>query len=252
MHPHDPPVASRLRKVTVSVVSHGHAAMVQALLVALAGRHEGLISHVVLTHNVSETALAAPPGGWPFRVSELFNESPLGFGANHNRAFGRCDTAFYCVLNPDVGLPEGPLWAPLLETAAQPGVGCAYPGLLNADGTPQENEREAVTPAALLRRHLLRLPQHRVDWVSAAFWLVPRDAYARLGGFDERYFMYCEDTDFCLRLRLAGLSLARAPVQAVHAAGHASRKPGRHLAWHLRSLLRLWCSPVLRAYLHSR
>jgi len=63
-----------------------------------------------------------------------------------------------------------------------------------------------------------------------------------MGGFDERYFMYCEDVDLCLRLRLAGLRLVRAPVSVVHAGRGASRRSAVHLAWHVRSLLRLWCS----------
>lgn len=240
------------RELTISLVSHGHAALVQGLLEVLCERHEGLVDHVVLTHNVAEHALAAPAAGWPFRVTELSNARPRGFGANHNQAFGHCDTVYFCVLNPDVALLDGPLWAPLLAAAGVPGTGCVYPRLYNPDTSPQDNEREAVTPAALLRRHLLRgerRPGRRVDWVSAAFWVVPRGVYQALGGFDERYFMYCEDTDFCLRLQLAGWSLRRAEAGAVHAASRASRRLGPHLAWHLRSLLRLWAGPVLRNYL---
>lgn len=243
------PAASQ-RELTVSIVSHGHGALVQALVRSLGERAEGRLSHVLVTHNLPEPALIAPPGGWPFRLTELYNETPQGFGANHNQAFRRCDTSFFCVLNPDLELTGAPLWAPLLDALTEPGVGCAYPRLYNPDGTPQDSEREAVTPAALLRRHLLGRQQRRVDWVSAAFWVVPTRVFRQLGGFDERYYMYCEDTDFCLRLRLAGFSLRRADSSTVvHAAGRASRKPGRHLAWHLRSLVRLWSSPVLRNYL---
>jgi N-acetylglucosaminyl-diphospho-decaprenol L-rhamnosyltransferase len=50
-------------------------------------------------------------------------------------------------------------------------------------------------------------------------------------------------------LRLAGLALRRADVPVVHHAVRGSRRPGRHLAWHVRSLVRLWASPVLRQYM---
>lgn len=192
--------------------------------------------------------MALPAEGWPFRLTELFNPEPIGFGANHNRAFRHCGTTFFCVLNPDIELRDGSVWARMLKGLEQPGAGCAYPLLYNPDGSRQENERELVTPAALVRRHLLRRPQRRVDWVSGAFWVVPAAVWRALGGFDERFFMYCEDVDFCLRLQLAGWRLARVDVGATHAASWGSRNPGRHMGWHMRSLLRLWTGPAIRRY----
>jgi GT2 family glycosyltransferase len=223
--------------------------MAANLVRQLALLHAGLIAHVVLTHNLPAVPLQAPEGGWPFRVTESFNEKALGFGRNHNQAFAQCDTEFFCILNPDIELPDPAVWPRLLESVREPGVACAYPTLYNGDGSRQENERELVTPAALLRRHLLRRPQRTVDWVSAAFWLVRSEAWRALGGFDERYFMYCEDADFCVRLQLSGWRLAHAPTSAVHDASWASRRIGRHLAWHLRSMLRLWLQPHFAAYL---
>jgi N-acetylglucosaminyl-diphospho-decaprenol L-rhamnosyltransferase len=238
-------------RITVSVVSHGHTPVVEELLRRLGESHSGLVAHFVMTHNLPEAAITPPRQGWPFRFTEIFNPQPLGFGANHNRAFEHCATDFFCVLNPDIELTADGLWPALVREASRPGTGLAYPRLLNSDGSCQDNEREAVTPAALLRRHLLKQPQRRVDWISAAFWVVPARVYRRLGGFDERFFMYCEDTDFCLRLQLAGLALRRADVAVMHEARRGSRSPGRQLGWHLQSLMRLWSGPVLRQYLAS-
>jgi len=235
--------------ITVSIVSHGHTPWVERLLGQLQSLHGGHVRHVVVTHNLAASALPQPAGGWPFRFTELFNAEPAGFGTNHNRAFQHCETEFFCVLNPDIELGDPQVWSRLLDQLRQPGVGCAYPVLFNPDGTLQENERELVTPLALLRRHLLKRPQQHVDWVSAAFWLVRASAWRSLGGFDERYFMYCEDVDFCLRLQLAGWQLARADVTVRHSAGWQSRRLGRHLAWHLRSIARLWGTPNFRRYL---
>jgi GT2 family glycosyltransferase len=237
-----------LPEITISLVSHGHDEMVQRLLRRLCESHGGRIEHVILTHNLPASRIEPPTGGWPFRFTELFNPRPAGFGANHNRAFASCTTEFFCVLNPDVELGGAELWTELVKQARRPGTGLAYPVLLNPDGSRQDNERETVTPAALIGRHLLKRPRRSIDWVSAAFWLVPAFVYRRLGGFDESFFMYCEDTDFCLRLRLAHWQFRRADVAVVHHARRSSRKSGRHLAWHLRSLMRLWTGPVLRRY----
>jgi N-acetylglucosaminyl-diphospho-decaprenol L-rhamnosyltransferase len=243
--------AARPGRITVSVVVHGHTLAVERLLRRLCEGHGGLVEHCVMTHNLPGAPFAPPQEGWPFRFTEVFNPLPIGFGANHNQAFEHCTTDYFCVLNPDVELTGAELWAALLREASRPGTGLAYPRLLNPDGSYQDNEREAVTPAALLRRHLFKQPQRRVDWISAAFWMVPAQVYRRLGGFDERFFMYCEDTDFCLRLQLAGLALRRADVAVMHEARRGSRSPGRQLAWHLQSLMRLWSGPVLRQYLAS-
>ncbi len=214
--------------------------------------HGGQLAHVVLTHNLPEPRAVANCAGWPFRLTELFNPQPVGFGANHNRAFEFCQSGFFCVMNPDVEVHDARLWQALLACTGQARVGIAYPTLINPDGSRQENEREAVTPLALWRRHMLRSPQRRVDWVSAAFWLVAAQAWRDVGGFDERFFMYCEDVDFCVRLRLAGWRLARADASVFHAASWASRQPGRHLAWHLRSLLRLWAKPHFWRFVKAR
>lgn len=223
--------------------------MVQQLLLRLADSdHNGWIERVVITHNLPALALVPPQVGWSFAVTELFNTAPAGFGANHNRAFEHCRSEFFCVLNPDIEVASPELWQNLVREASAPGIGLAYPRVLNLDGTLQDNEREAVTPAALLRRHLLKRESARVDWISAAFWLVPSSVYRRLGGFDERFFMYCEDVDFCLRLRLEGWTLRRADATVVHDASRNSRRQLRHFAWHVRSLLRLWAGPALWRY----
>lgn len=238
--------------MTVSVVSHGHEETVHRLLRQLCGEAGVLVGHVVLTHNLPAQAVPPPQGGWPFRLTEVFNEAPVGFAVNHNRAFAHCGTAFFCVLNPDIELTQPQALARLLQELDRPEVGCAYPVLLNPDGSRQ-NEREVTTPMALLRRHLLRQPARQVDWVNGAFLVVRTPVWRSLGGFDEGFFMYCEDADFCLRLQLAGWRLARADTCALHDAAWASRRFGRPLAWHVRSLLRLWAKPSYREYLaHAR
>ena len=240
---------SSLGAVVVSVVSHGHGSTVQPLLYALA---EGVqlaassVRRVVLTLNLPEPEPEPPPGGWPFLLQIVRNSLPLGFGANHNRALAAADEPFVCVLNPDVVLTGGDPFAALVQAAAAPGAGCAYPVQVNAQGQLQDSERELPTPQALLRRHALGRRELRVDWVNAACLVLPQPVWQAVGGFDEYYFMYCEDVDLCLRVRLAGLALVQAPVQIEHSGQRASHQRWVHFRWHVRSLLRLWRSPVYR------
>ncbi len=232
--------------LVVSIVSHGHGALVQQLLHDMARLAGQSVDRVVLTLNLPEAGPAAPAQGWPFMLELVRNAQPAGFGSNHNQALAGASEAFVCVLNPDVLLAGDDPFGALVQLAAQPGVGCAYPLQLDVAGKLQDSERALPTPAALWRRRVLRQPDTGVDWVNAACLVLPQPVWQVLGGFDASYFMYCEDVDLCLRIRLAGLALVRAPVQVVHAGQRASHRRWSHLQWHLRSLLRLWSSPVYR------
>lgn len=233
-------------RLVVSVVSHGHGRCVQALLEEMAVLGAGVVSRVVVTLNIPEPDPAPPLDGWPFALDITRNPAPLGFGMNHNRALTAATEAFVCVLNPDVALADRDPFAGLMEQAAQYRVGCAYPQQVDEHGVVQDSERELPTPLALWRRRVWGRRETRVDWVNAACMVLPLTVWQSLNGFDEGYFMYCEDVDLCLRLRQGGWSLARAPVRVVHAGQRASHRRWDHLRWHVSSLLRLWRSPVYR------
>jgi N-acetylglucosaminyl-diphospho-decaprenol L-rhamnosyltransferase len=241
-----------VRVVTVSIVSHGHEHQVGRLLDQLRGEAGGTVAHVIVTHNLPAAAIATPAAGWPFRFTEVFNEEPRGFSLNHNQAFAHCETDTFCVLNPDMELPHAGVIPTLLKQLQPEGVACAYPQLLNADGSVQQNARELVTPWSLLKRHLFGAAGGNGEWASGSFWLVRSEAWRDVGGLDEKFFMYCEDVDFCLRLRMAGWKLRKGDVSAVHDAGWGSRRVGRPLLWHLKSLLQFWTSPVFWHYLTWR
>lgn len=236
--------SSQRGRLVVSIVSHGHGALVQGLLLQLAAVSAASVSRVVLVQNLPESMPTPPVTGWPFELKVLVNQAPKGFGFNHNLALQRASEDFVCVLNPDVALADGDPFAALVAAGSVPGTGCAYPEQVDEQGRVQSSERELPSPGALLRRRLLGRSETRVDWVNAACIVVPNAVWHELGGFDERYFMYCEDVDFCLRLRLRGLRLVKAPVRVVHVGQRASGRSLKHLSWHVRSLFRLWLSPV--------
>jgi hypothetical protein len=249
--------------ITVSVISHGHGAEVRELLQRLAA--PGGPRRVIVTFNVPEprTRAAIEAAHWPFELRILDNASPLGFGANHNRAFQHDrqhgPSGLFAVLNPDVRWHADP-FAPLQALlAGAPRAGLAYPRQHDAAGRPQDQERLVPTPARLWARHRPGERRHEVapgeapEWVNAAFVVLRRDAFASVGGFDEGYHMYCEDVDLCLRLQLAGWRLVRADGTAVvHDAQRASRRSPRHLLWHVASLWRLWRSRTWQAWRHRQ
>lgn len=230
--------------IVLSVVSHGHRDMVQRLLEDLARLGDAGVSRVVLTLNQPEPPLQIPEGGWPFVLEIRHNPAPLGFSANHNAALADASEPFVCIVNPDVVLRKGNPFPALVEAARRPGVGLAYPTQLDETGAVQDSEREVPTPWSLLLRYTVRRRETRAEWVNGAMWMLPAEAWRSIGGLNPAYFMYCEDVDLCLRLRLAGFTLARAEAVVEHAGQRASHRRMRHALWHIRSLLQLWTSAV--------
>lgn len=237
----------KIDKLVVSIVSHGHIYQVQNLLEQLAKTSGSSVTRVVVTHNIPEHAVREPSGGWPFELQIRCNSKPYGFGLNHNIALQGSTEPFVCVLNPDVILISGQdPFAVMLHAASEHNVGCVYPQQIDERGKLQDSERALPTPSALWRRWILGCSEDRVDWVNAACMVIPLKSWQVVGGFDERYFMYCEDVDLCLRLRLKGLTLVKVSVSIIHAGKRDSHRRFRNFFWHVSSLLRLWSSDVYR------
>jgi hypothetical protein len=80
------------------------------------------------------------------------------------------------------------------------------------------------------------------EWVAGMFMLFRREAFARLGGFDEGFFLYYEDVDICVRAWRQSLPVLVCPgVAVVHDARRDSHRSLRHLRWHLASIGRYFC-----------
>lgn len=228
--------------LTVSIVSHGHGLLVEALLADLAALPVPR-PRVILTLNLAEEDIPMTDVAG-LDVTRIVNDVPKGFGANHNAAFARNTSPWFCILNPDVRLPAPPFAR--LIAAAGSRVALVAPRIVAADGRDEDAVRANLTPWSLIARHL---GGRRNDgtgafrWLAGMFMLVRADAFVAVGGFDARFFLYCEDYDLCARLVLAGyrLMLDR-DVAVIHDARRDSRRSARHLYWHLASLARVWTS----------
>lgn len=230
--------------IVVSVVSHGHGEMIQKLLYQLAALEEKSLLRVVLTQNIKESLPDTPNSGWPFILEVKNNSVPKGFSANHNAALIGADEDFFCLINPDIDLLQNNPFPQLIFVLQSHAAGLAYPLQIDDQGSLQDSEREIPTIFSLYRRYICSRIESRPEWVNAAFWLVKREAWLQLSGLDARFFMYCEDVDFCLRLRLKGWKLARSNTVVRHQAHRDSHRKLKYTFWHVCALARLWISPV--------
>jgi len=228
--------------ITVSLVSHGHGAMVARLVAQLCAVPD--VAKIVLTLNIPEQLALEEDE----RLHIIRNPTPQGFGANHNAAFKHCQTRYFCVINPDVTL-QGDVFAPLLACMSDFDAALGAPLVCSPAGTQEDSIRSFPTVGGLIlkvlgmdngsyapaKRHVSFSP----DWVAGMFMLFENSAYASLGGFDEKFFLYYEDVDMCARLWESGRKVvACTAVHVVHDAQRASRRNLRFLLWHASSMLR--------------
>lgn len=208
--------------------------------------------------------LRSAAGGDPrVRIREM--GSNLGFARASNVGLREAGGEYLVLLNPDCLVAPGALHEARAALEARSDAGMAGGLLLNEDGTEQEGCRRSVPRPgrAFLRAfgisRLLRragrgggdfvlseqpLPAHpvEVDAISGAFMMVRRSALERVGLLDEGYFLHCEDLDWCMRFRLAGLAVLFVPAAvAVHHKGTSSRGRPVRVLWHMhRGMLRYY------------
>lgn len=240
--------------ITVSIVNHGHGDLVTALLGDLAEIAPGTALEVILTNNIPHKAITRLPEGVSGRIID--NPAPLGFGHNHNNALAQAQGTHLCVMNPDIRLLDNP-FPVLVAQAERPGVGVAAPAILSATHRIEDSARRFPTPWSLLRRrtggddgryaYALGQATFPVDWVAGMFMLFRADRFRAVGGFDQRYFLYCEDVDLCARLWRSGQQVLLCPqAAAVHDARRDSHRNLKFLRWHMASYLRFFATHWLR------
>jgi GT2 family glycosyltransferase len=175
-------------------------------------------------------------------VKLIRSERNLGFAGGINLGLRQATGQVIVLMNSDVLASAETLEAAAKALLAQPGVGALSPLLRAPNGKPQAFAfGEDQTPGYLLRRGLKALlglgPMHRwdvghpleVDWVSGACMLVRREVVEQVGLLDERFFLYFEDNDWCLRMRRAGWRILYDPrFEVVHLGG--ASLPQRHRA----------------------
>ncbi len=170
----------------------------------------------------------------------------LGYAAGINLARARAGVAdALLVLNPDLRVEEGAAEA-LLSRLRHPGVGVVVPRIVDPTGEtyPSLRREPSVSRLAgdvLLGPYLPRRPHwlseleldrdayrqpHEVDWATGAAILVERDVADAVGDWDERFFLYSEETDFFRRVRAQGRAVWYEPAAVVeHAQGGSGSFP---------------------------
>jgi N-acetylglucosaminyl-diphospho-decaprenol L-rhamnosyltransferase len=232
------------KDLSILIVTYNSRSLVDGLLDRLARQIDGLNAEVVLVDNASHDGTAdavAEHHPWVRLVRSAQN---LGFAAGNNLAARHAQGRVLLLLNPDALPARGCVARGLALMDSDPGVGLAGARLLADDGATQPSARMFPTlaqEAIVLSGLAARFPKSRwfgrldrtwadparaapVDWVPGAFALIRHDLFERLGGFDERFFLYYEEVDLCRRIRAAGYRVQYWPELRVRHIGGVSAR----------------------------
>jgi GT2 family glycosyltransferase len=227
--------------VAVIVVTYNSEAVVGQLLDSLSGALDGLRADVVVVDNSSTDATVA-------LLSERTDcrvvvQPNRGFSAGINAGVRVAAPApAIVILNPDARLGQGSIRL-LVAALGLDRVGIAVPRVTNERGELELSLRREPTLLRALGLNDRGWPRfaeyvqepaayqssHSVDWALGAVMATSRRCFDELGGWDESFFLYSEETDYCLRARDRGLlTWFAADATAVHIGGGSGRNDRTH------------------------
>ncbi|MFA5854042.1 MAG: glycosyltransferase family 2 protein [Patescibacteria group bacterium] len=223
--------------VSIVIVNYKTRGMVKQGLKSLRLARIRLNYEVFVVDNASQDGL-------PELVRAEFPEARLiafdrnvGFAAGNNAAIRKAKGKYVFVLNPDALVNEGSIEAMFAYMEAHSDVGVLGPKLAHPDGKRQESAHRFPSPwipiyrrtplgktakaKHEIDRYFLRdldmVTPTDVDWVEGAAMFVRRSAVDEVGFFDERFFVYFEDTDWCRRFWASGWKVVYHPlIEIIH------------------------------------
>ena len=170
-----------------------------------------------------------------------------GYGAGNNAGVKLAEGEYLLILNPDIVVNEGTVESLLDYMEKHQDTGIISPKLLYANKKAQQSyfryykwktpmyRRTFLGKTKAGKKDLARFTMQdveingatAVDWLMGSFWLMPKSKFDELGGFDDRYFMYFEDADFCRRMNDSAYKVIYYPeATAIHLHARDSKSEG--------------------------
>lgn len=167
----------------------------------------------------------------------ILNSDNLGFGVSNNKALSAANGKYVLFLNTDVILTEDVISNLMGFMDGHPKAALCTPSLIREDGSLQETY---ISFPGLFTELFGRFPHKKqkgpckVEAIRGACMMGRRDVITGLGGFNERYFLFLEETDLCLRLKRSGYEVWYVPdVKVYHVGGRSAErdKPGSRIEY---------------------
>ena len=218
--------------VTAIIVTFDSAHALPECLGAL--QADGVPALVVDNASTDETVAIAEGQG----ATVIRNARNEGYGRANNIGVRAADSEFALIVNPDCVVDRGAVAALVDAARRYPDAALFAPQIVEPSGRVFYQPRSLLATSLTNPGGKLVLPEGEAcaPFFSGACFLIRRDVFLRLGGFDQNIFLFYEDDDLCRRIADSGAALIYVPQALVrHGRGRSSgEKPGRIFAsrWH--------------------
>lgn len=230
--------------ITVIVVSFNDKAWLEPCLGSVFERAGDAALDVIVVDNGADRAHQLVEDRFP--AVRVINSENRGFAHANNLAALTSTARYILFLNPDTEIVEGTLGDLVAALDRAPEIGLVGVRQITADGTLWPTIRYFPNFVRALGNAIgseqwagrIRWAGEReletslydretdCDWTSGSFMLARREAVLTAGLLDERFFLYSEEPDLCLRMKRAGWSVRHLPLMTiVHHAGKAGMPP---------------------------
>lgn len=181
-------------------------------------------------------------------------EKNEGFGAGHNEMLKHSMGKYHFVINPDITVSSDVISDIADFMEENPDIVMCMPKILNSDGTEQKLPKEIPTFKRMFLGRLAPLSKRfkkirddyiwadrdltgvtDIDFCSGCFFCIRSEAFKKLGGFDERFFMYLEDADMTLRAKKLGRVVIAPQFSVTHLWERESAKSLKYMLIHIDS-----------------
>lgn len=192
------------------------------------------------------------------RTEYFWGHGNIGYGAAHNIAIRKAienGSQYHVVLNPDIYFENGTIKALTNFMNQNKNAGQIMPKIVSPDGELQYLCKLLPTPMDLIGRRFIPVKSYidrrnqkfelrsssydkiiEVPFLSGCFMFFRVETLQKVNGFDDRYFMYCEDIDICRRIAMSGYQTIYYPfATVVHVHKKDSFKSSKMLRVHMKS-----------------
>lgn len=275
-------------KISIIINHHQTLEVLQLCLKSLLKNlPENIESEIIVTDSETQEETEEIMREFFPQIIFIISEKNIGFGRSVNRALEKAQGEYILIINADIIIDRKETIEKMISYLKNnPKIGIIGPKLLNINNTRQVSCFRFYTPAVIacrrtflgktkwgkkvlshflmddifnsvegsLQRNLLKTTFNNspisVDWLMGSALFTKRETVKKIGYFDERFFMYLEDTDWCRRFWKAGYKVVYFPqIEMYHYHIQASKKKGGVLDLFFSKYTRIHLSSAVKYFL---